>query len=114
MNTTTFSIEKTFVNNNDFKENIVPKEHDKCINSGNKVERVDIIERTREKSRSKSPMIYYNQQNPYSFDNRLKTITTIINGNYANNNPVLIDNRVRRHFTTNHLPTISNNLFSFN
>lgn len=72
------------------------------------------MERGRDKSRSRSPMIYYNQQNPYPFDSRLKTITTIQSGAYAAPNPVIIDNRVRRHYTTNHLPTIGNNLFGFN
>ena len=111
-----FSIEKQkIININEFKENIIPVPREERFNSGNKVERIEIIDRTRDKSRSRSPMIYYNQQNPpYCYDSRLKTITTITSGTYHNANPVIIDNRVRRHYTTNHLPTISNNLFSFN
>ena len=109
------SLNTNIVNPTEFKEDIVPRENDKYFNGGNKVERVDIMDRTRDKSRSRSPMIYYNQQNPYAFDNnRVKTITTITSGTYATPNPVIIDNIVRRHYTTNHLPTISNNIFSFN
>lgn len=111
--TNNLSINGNIVNPTEFKENIVPSNNDKY--SGNKVERIELMDRTRDKSRSRSPMIYYNQQNPYGYDNRLKTITTITSGpTYTTPNPVLIDNRVRRHYTTNHLPTIGNNIFSFN
>lgn len=107
---------KAAANCNEYKENIVPKEQERSFIStgGNKVERIELYDRSREKSRSRSPMIYYNnQQNGYNYDNRLKTITTISSG-YVNTNPVVVDNRVKRHYTTNHLPTIGNNIFGYN
>lgn len=91
-----YIIEKTPINQPnliEYKENIIP--------GSNKVERIALIDRTREKSRSKSPLIYYNQ---YSFDNRgAKQV-------YTTGNQVIVDNRVRRHYTTNNLPNISNNI----
>lgn len=109
-----FSLERVQTNITEFKENVVPKEQERSFISGNKVERIELMDRSRDKSRSRSPMIYYNQQNAYNYDSRLKTIASVTSGPYVNTNPVLIDNRVRRHYTTNHLPTINNNMYGFN
>lgn len=87
------------------KENILPNDQLQFRNN-----KIETFEKYREKSasRSKSPLIYNNAN--YGIDMRIKTTGNGIPYSAGLN----YERGVRRHFTTNHLPNIGNNMYGFN